>query len=69
MNWIWLIVTLLTGFAGGTYLGFGFALKRIDPGDEINIKKAKNKNGIFELTNYFNKKDRNHGKNIERKKR
>ena len=44
MSWIWLIVTLLLGFGAGSYLGFAFAIKKIEPGDEITVEKLKQKN-------------------------
>ena len=44
MSWIWLIVALLTGFGAGSYLGFAFAIKKIEPGDDITVRKIKQKN-------------------------
>lgn len=59
MNWQWALVIGLLFFSGGLVLGFYLATKWMDPGDEIEIGKAKAKRGgILDLTNIFKRKNK-----------
>lgn len=61
MSWeIWIAISLVF-FIGGLILGFYLATRWVDPGDDIEIGKAKAKQGgKLDLTDIFKFKRKRH---------